>query len=122
MISFFLGSMIGLTALQAGIDMPRKNFVVCLRAASDTASAQQVASADYGAFAIKACNGQATSLKSGLIGFDVKNGIKRTQAATDAQAQIDDYLAMSNEKYTSRAPARKPVAAAVPVAAPVAKP
>lgn len=123
MISFFLGSMIGLTALQAGIDLPRKNFVACLRSASDTALTQQVASADYGAFAIKSCDAQATSLKSGLIGFDVKNGVKRTQAATDAQAQVDDYLAMSSEKYTSRAPARKAVAtaaAATPAPTPAA--
>ena len=123
MISFFLGSMIGLTALQAGIDLPRKNFVTCLHNASDTALTQQVAGADYGAFAIKTCDAQATSLKSGLIGFDVKNGVKRTQATTDAQAQVDDYLAMSSEKYTSRAPAKKAVAtaaAAAPAPAPAA--
>lgn len=122
MISFLLGSVIGITALQAGIDLPRKNFVACLHAASDTALSQQIATADYGAFVVKTCDGQATNLKSGLIGFDVKNGVKRTQASSDAQAQIDDYVAMSSEKYGERAgPAKKAVAnvaAVTPAATP----
>lgn len=126
MISFLLGSVMGITAMQAGIDTPRKNFVTCLHAASDTALSQKIASADYGAFVIKTCDGQAASLKSGLVGFDVKNGVKRTQASTDAQAQIDDYVAMSSEKYADRAPVKKTVATATvatPAAAPVpAKP
>ena len=102
MISVLLGSVIGLTAMQAGIDMPRKNFVACLRQAFDTALTQRVAVPDYGAFANKTCEGQANSLMSGLVGFDVKNGIRRTQASADAKAQIDDYVAMSSEKYGSR--------------------
>lgn len=102
MISFLLSSAIGLTALQAGIDMPRKTFVACLHSAFDTALTQHIATSDYGAFAIKTCDSQSNNLKSGLVGFDVKNGIRRTQASTDAQAQIDDYIAMSNEKYESK--------------------
>ena len=41
MISVLLGSVIGLTAMQAGIDLPRKNFVACLHAAFDTALSHQ---------------------------------------------------------------------------------
>ena len=122
MISFLVGSVMGITAMQAGIDLPRKTFVACLHAASDTALSQGIASADYGAFVVKTCDGQAASLKSGLVGFDVKNGVKRGQATTDAQAQIDDYVAMSSEKYADRAPVRKTatnVAAVTPAAAPV---
>ncbi len=47
-----------------------------------------------------------------MIAFDVKNGIKRAQAASDAQMQVDDYLAMSAEKYEANAP--KPKAASPP--------
>lgn len=116
MISVLLGSVIGLAAMQAGIDMPRKNFVACLRQAFDTALTQRVAVPEYGAFANKTCEGQANSLMSGLVGFDVKNGIRRTQASADAKAQVDDYIAMSSEKYGSRVGTSKPNIASSPPA------
>ena len=116
MISLIIASTIGLTALQAGVDIPRKNLGACLSSALDAAVAQKVAVADYGAFVAKTCEAQASSLKNGLIGFDVKNGIKRGQAATDAQAQIDDYFVMAAERYESKV--GKPKSAAAPAKAP----
>ena len=116
MISFLIGGAIGLTALQAGIDAPRKNFVACLRTAYDTALSQKVAVPDYGAFIVKACDSQSNSLKSALVGFDVKNGIRRTQASADAQAQVDDYVAMSTEKFELKIGKPKVVVAPSPVA------
>ena len=120
MISFLIGGAIGLTALQAGIDTPRKNFVACLRTAYDNALSQKVAVPDYGAFILKACESESNSLKSGLVGFDVKNGIRRTQASADAQAQVDDYVAMSTEKYELRVGKPKLATAPAPVVAPAA--
>ena len=117
MISFFVAGAIGLTALQAGIDGPRKNFGTCLSSALDAAMAQKIAVPDYGAFVVRTCEAQAASLKSGLVGFDVKNGIARTRAAADAQAQVDDYFAMAAERYESRAPKAK-AAAPTPTPAP----
>ena len=99
MISLLVASAIGLTALQAGIDGPRKNFVTCLRSAFDTALTQKVAVPDYGAFVLTACGAQADSLRSGLVGFDVKNGISRKRAASDAELQIDDYVGSSTDRY-----------------------
>ena len=117
MISFLIAGSIGLLALQSGIDLPRKNFGACLSSALDSAMAQKIAAAEYGAFVVKSCEAQANSLKSGLIGFDVKNGIARTRASADAQAQIDDYMAMAAERYEARV--GKPKVAAAPAAAPV---
>ncbi|MEO6580278.1 MAG: hypothetical protein ABIN83_03900 [Sphingomicrobium sp.] len=114
MISFLIGSAIGLTALQAGIDIPRKNFVACIHDAFDKAVTQKVAADDYGAFLLTSCGGQAGNLKAGLVGFDVKNGIRRAQASSDAQAQIDDYVALSSEKYESRMGKPKLAAGASP--------
>lgn len=122
MISFLVAGAIGLTALQAGIDGPRESYVTCLRTAFDTAMSQKVAAADYGAFLQTSCGPQADRLRSGLIGFDVKNGIKRSQAAADAQAQIDDYVAIAQEKYEFRSAAMKPKGAPAPAAAPAAPP
>lgn len=109
MISLLVAGAVGLTALQAGIDVPRKNFSTCLSAAYSDALSKKIEVDAYGAFITAACSAQADSLRNGLIAFDVKNGIKRAQAAADAQIQIDDYLAMSSENYEARAPKKDPV-------------
>ena len=113
MISFLIAGSVGLTAMQAGIDLPRKNFAACLHTAFDSALSQKVTVPDFGVFVQKACTAEAERLKSGLIGFDVKNGVRRTQASADAQAQVDDYLAVSSERYELKV--GKPKLAAVPV-------
>ncbi len=120
MISLMIASAIVLTAMQSGIDGPRKNFGACLSSALDSGMAQKIAVPDYAAFVARTCESQANSLKSGLIGFDVKNGVARTRAAADAQDQVDEYLAVANERYEARAP--KVSAAATPPPAPAANP
>ena len=120
MISLIIASTIGLTALQSGVDIPRKNLGACLSSALDAALAQKVAVTDYNAFVAKTCEVPASSLKNGLIGFDVKNGIKRGQATTDAQAQIDDYFVMAAERYEAKV--GKPKAAVAPTPSPAPNP
>lgn len=111
MISLLVAGAVGLTALQAGIVVPRKNFGACLSSGLDAALAQKVAVPEYNGFLLKMCQAQADTLKAGLTGFDVKNGIKRSQAAADAQAQIDEYFTMAAERYESRAPKAKQASA-----------
>ena len=122
MISLLVAGAIGITALQAGIDIPRKNFSACLSSALTAATTQKVAVADYRAFVATTCQAQAGILRNGLIGFDVKNGIKRTQATADAQVQIDDYFAMSAEGYEARAARAKDTPASAPTNTPAATP
>jgi len=116
-----IGVVAGLTFLQASIAAPRQNFTDCLKKASLQAAAQQVAPDQYSAFATQQCASAGASFKSALIAFDTKNGIKRAKADADAQLQVDDYLAMSAEKYEAKAPKAKspatpqPVQAAAPV-------
>ena len=112
MTPFAIGVVAGLTFLQASIAAPRQDFTDCLKKASLQAAAQQVAPDQYGAFAKQQCSGPGENFRAALIAFDVKNGIKRAQAASDAQMQVDDYVAMSAEKYEAKAP--KPKAAPTP--------
>ena len=104
-----IGVVAGLTFLQASIAAPRQNFTDCLKKTSQQAAAQQVAPDQYSAYAAQQCAATGASFKSALVAFDTKNGVKRSQASTDAQAQLDDYIAMSAEKYEAKAP--KPRAA-----------
>ncbi|MEP7315199.1 MAG: hypothetical protein ABI667_00720 [Sphingomicrobium sp.] len=108
MISLFLSSVIAVAGLQAGIDAPRAAFVACLKDASARAESQKVAADTYQDFTSSACSVQAASLKSALVAFDVKNGIKRPTAESDAEAQLDDYYAMSKEKYERKMGGAKP--------------
>jgi hypothetical protein len=121
MTPFAFGVVVGLTFLQASIAAPRQGFTECLKQASLQAAAQRVAVDQYSAFAAQHCATQGASFKSALVAFDVKNGVKRARAASDAQLQVDDYIAMSTEKYESKAPktVQVPTPAPVQAAAPV---
>jgi hypothetical protein len=117
MTPFAMGVVAALSFLQASIAAPRQDFTDCLKRAGLHAAAQQVAADQYGAFAMQQCSASGASFKAALVAFDVKNGVKRGQAASDAQLQIDDYLAMSVEKYEAKAPKPKPVLPPAPVQA-----
>ena len=111
-----------LTALQAVINVPRDAFRSCLKESSAKATAQKVAPDAYEAWARGACAGQLTTLRTAIIGFNVKNGMARKDAASDADLTVDDYLASSVDTYKFTAemstPAPVQQAAAPPVTAP----
>lgn len=117
MSPFAIGVVAGLAFLQASIAAPRQGFIDCLKKASLQAKAQRVAADQYGAFAMQQCAAAGDSFKAALVAFDVKNGVKRSQAAADAQLQVDDYLAMSAEKYEATAPKGKSATTPQPVPA-----
>jgi hypothetical protein len=108
------GVVAGLAFLQASIAGPRQEFTDCLKKASQDAMAQQVALDQFSAFVARQCAAPAAGLKDALTAFDVKNGVKRAKAAADAQLQLDDYVAMSAEKYEAKATFAKPKAAPAP--------
>jgi hypothetical protein len=127
MTPFAIGVVAGVMFLQASIAAPRQDFTDCLKKASQQAVTQQVAPDQYSVFAAQQCAASAAGLKAALIAFDSKNGVKRAKAASDAQLQVDDYLATSAEKYESKAtfakaktpaPAPNVTPAPVPAAAP----
>lgn len=119
MTPFAIGVVAGLTFLQASIAAPRQDFTDCLKKTSLQAAAQQVAPDQYSAFATQQCAAPAAGLKGALIAFDVKNGVKRAKAAEDAQLQLDDYIAMSAEKYEAKANFSRPKPQPSPTPAPV---
>ncbi len=124
MTPFAIGVVAGLTFLQASIAAPRQDFTDCLKKASLQAAAQKVAPDQYSAFAKQQCSGPGDSFKGALVAFDTKNGVKRAKASSDADLQLDDYIASSQEKYEAKANfAAKPAPAApvVPAAAPAPK-
>jgi len=99
MIALLGATAIYLIAGQAAIAAPRTAFTACLKTADSTATSQKVAGDAYEAFVRTTCSAQLGTLRSAMVNFNVKNGMSRKDAATDADLMIDDYLASSIDHY-----------------------
>ena len=103
MIAMLIASAILAAAWQtAQADAARKAFTQCLREAVDKAASQKVPATGFEAFVRTNCDASASSLKSAMIAFDVKNKVSRKQAMSDAQLQVDDYYVGALDRYKSR--------------------
>ena len=99
MIPLIAASAMFLAASQAAVAAPTNAYKDCLKQASIQAKKTKVAGDAYEAFARNSCSAQITGLRDALIAFEVKNGTKRKDAATDADLTVDDYLASSVDNY-----------------------
>ena len=121
MIVLLGASAIVLTALQATINAPRDAFRDCLKQATTKATSEKVASDAIEPYLKAACSGQLGSLRSALIAFDMKNGMARKAAESDASSTVNDYMSGPIDHYqfaaASNAPA-KPTPATAPATAP----
>jgi hypothetical protein len=99
MIALIAASAMYLAAGQAAITAPTLSLRECLKTTSGQATSDKVAGNAYEGYARKACTGQIAALREALIGFEVKNGTKRADAAKDADLTVDDYVASSVDKY-----------------------
>jgi len=112
MTPFAIGVVAGMAFLQASLAAPRDGYADCLHRVISQAEAQKVAPDQYNDFAKQQCAAEGAKFKAALIAFDTKNGVKRGQAASDADMQLDDYLATSQEKYAAKAKFNAPKTAA----------
>jgi hypothetical protein len=99
MIVLIAASAMFLAGSQAAVAAPTNAYKDCLKQASVEAKKTKVAGDAYEAFARNACGTQIARLRDSLIAFEVKNGTKRKDAASDADLTVDDYLASSVDNY-----------------------
>ncbi|HEY6662275.1 MAG TPA: hypothetical protein VIZ66_05065 [Sphingomicrobium sp.] len=136
MIALIAASAVYLVATQAALAAPTIAYKDCLKQAAVQAKKDKIGGDAYEAYARNACGAQITGLRDALIGFEVKNGTKRKDAAADADMTVDDYLASSVDNYKflsgidadnaraeaakakAAAPAPTPAAQATPASAP----
>ena len=118
MIGVMIGSALYLAAMQAAVNVPRAAFSACLKQAGQKASAEKVQPDAYSAYIKGLCTNESAAFKNALVSFDVKNGIGRKQAATDADVQIEDYIVGSFESYQARFPVDPKAAATTAPPAP----
>jgi len=110
MIALVAGSIIYLTALQATISAPRDAFRACLKEASAKATSERVAADAFEAYLRNSCSAQLGSLKSAVMAFDMKNGMARKTASSDANSTVDDYIASPVDNYKFMAGMNAPAA------------
>ena len=77
---------------------PRQQFVACLKQTVEKANSGKMKPENFGAFARTSCAAQIGSFKQGLVSFDLKNGVARKRAETDAELQVEDYVVGASEK------------------------
>jgi hypothetical protein len=116
MIAFVGASAISLIMLQAAISAPTQAFRTCIKQASDKAKGEKVAPDAFDAYIRTACATQMGALKSAQTSFDMKNGMSRKAASSDADGIVDDYIATASDNYKFMADFNKPAPA--PAAAP----
>lgn len=122
MLLLVVATSASLTLLQATINVPRDAFRDCMREATSSARTENVAADNFEAYARGKCSVQMGSLRSALIAFNVKNGMAKKAAASDADLTIDDYVASPVDKYKFMSGLNAKPAAAAAAATPPSPP
>ena len=99
MLGLIGASAITLLAMQATINAPTEAFRGCLKANSEKATKEKVASDGIDAYLRGACSVQMDALTTAVVTFRMKNGMGKKAAAEDASMTVDDYVATTVDKY-----------------------
>ena len=83
----------------AAADGARSALRSCIKQATTDAVGQKVASAAFPDFVRQKCSAQETSFKSAVWAFDSKNKVSKKQSESDADLQIDDFVASAADRY-----------------------
>jgi CRISPR/Cas system-associated exonuclease Cas4 (RecB family) len=119
MLILTVASVISLAAVQnSAASAARTTFGECVRAAAADAKKKEVPLEGLVAHLRQSCAADADKLRTTLVSFDVKNGVKKAQANEDAELQLQDYYAAQEERYRYEVAARKPKAPVQAAAAP----
>ena len=106
MIVVMLASAIVAAAFQsAAADGARTALRTCIKQASVDAKGQKVASGEgFTTFVRQKCAPQETSFKSAIWAFDSKNKVPKKQSESDAELQVEDFVAVAADKYAADIP------------------
>lgn len=90
---------VSLAALQATINVPRDAFRACMKEATSSARTENVKGDEFEAYMRGKCSVQLSSLRSAITAFNMKNGMAKKAAASDADLTIEDYVASPVDHY-----------------------
>lgn len=122
MIPLVAASVVYLAAFQATIDAPRQAFWACAKVQKSKAMDEKVAGDSYEAYLRKACSSELGSLQAAIAAVDIKNGMTRKAADSDAASSINDYVSDPVDNYKTDFAAMSPPKPAAAQAQPAAAP
>ena len=123
MIAYVVASIIYAGAMQAApVAAERSAFANCVKKAADGAKQSKVSIDGFTAHLQQACSAESDKFKTKLVAFDVRNGVKRTQASEDADLQLEDYYAAQEERYRYELDKEAPPKPSQPQSPPAANP
>lgn len=77
----------------------RKAYASCLNGVMQKALGEKTEPAAFDTALSTACAAERAAFRNSLVNYDVAAGTKRAEANTNADLQIDDYLATTREDY-----------------------
>ena len=80
-------------------DGARSALRTCLKSATAEAKTQKMANDAVAVFIRQKCSAQETSFKSAVWAFDSKNKVSKKQSESDANVQIEDFVATAASRY-----------------------
>lgn len=105
MFGVMIASAIFAAAFQsAAADGARTALRACFKQAAADAKGQKLASDAFTAFARQKCAPQESSFKSAIWAFDSKNKVPKKQSESDAELQVEDFVAVAADKYAADIP------------------
>ena len=105
MIVLAIASAIYVASFQtAAADGARSALRACIKQATVEAKGQKVTNDAFAGFVRQKCAAQETSFKSAVWAFDSKNKVSKKQSESDAEFQVEDFVASAADHYASDAP------------------
>ena len=109
MISFALATAMTLAAAPTDVTTgPRRTFVSCLSNFRKKGTSEKLSPEAFSAAIKTACQAEATALRQALVTSDVKVGIKRATAETNADEDLRYQLDAMNESFRDSVAADSP--------------
>lgn len=84
------------------LNAPRKAYVACLRTFENQSVQGKIDKAGYAEAIKTACPAESAALVAALVRYDVAMGTKRAAAEANAQRDVEDYWAESQERFADR--------------------
>lgn len=81
---------------------PRKAYAACLKAFEAKSATDKMAPETYTEAIKTACPAERQAFTGALVNYDVAMGVKRAAAEANAQRDVEDYWAESQERFKDR--------------------
>lgn len=96
-------ALVSATAQNAMVNSARDGLRSCFKAAAAQAKAENIAKDGFQPFARTHCATEASKFVGAVWAFDSKNKMSKKQSNADAELQIEDFLAVADEKFQMEA-------------------